>query len=153
MSDCRDDFAWARRQAETARDNVDRLAAEGIDAAHVADELDASGLALHVSAEAMVRMIVVALLALEWSGQPALRGALRRQLVAARDTANAVLARAPSLKPAIDPEEGFLECRRIARAMVEDAAFIHDIMPMNCPYSLEQILDPRFEPASRQGLA
>ena len=42
--------------------------------------------------------------------------------------------------------------RRAARGMRRDG-IAEDVLPATCPYTLDQILDPEFEPANRHGLS
>jgi len=135
-----DFFAWTRTQAKALRESKP----DGIDAIHIADEIDSMGKSERRSLRNQIKRLLAHLL--KWQYQPHRRGASWETSIAnSRDEIDQILADSPSLEPqvkAIVAELYPVALRTAAREMKVDTA----ILPATPPYSAEQILDPDFLP-------
>lgn len=135
-----DFHAWATEQAALLR--TGRLS--DIDAAHIAEEIEALGRSERH--ELRSRLSVLLLHLLKWSHQPDLRGRSweltikeqRRQL--ARH-----LKDNPSLKPLTDEAMADAYGDAVLRAELE-MNLLRDMLPWSCPYGFEQAMDEAFWP-------
>ena len=116
----------------------------GIDAEHIAEELEAMG--KRERRELVSRLTVLLAHLLKWEFQPAQRArSWRNTLTVQRGELSDLLEDSPSLRAEL---EQYIE-RAYARArlLAEDETGLEaTTFPPECPYALEKILDPAFLP-------
>ena len=150
----RDFYAWTRQQATALR----RLAAERrngpLDPARLAEEVQDMGNEQRLAVESQLERLMEHLVKLEWS---VAREPRRQWMLSCLDARTHITARlTPTLRRAILPHlsKRWTNARRRAKlALMEHGeADIANLFPETCPYGTDQLLDPDWWPASRQGI-
>ncbi len=135
-----DVIAWANEQAALLR--AGRLAE--IDIVHIAEEIEDVGKS--EQRELASRMSLLLAHLLKWRYQPERRGSSwQRTIKEQRRAIAARIAETPSLKVSLDNAlwlEG-VWADAVARAVEETGI---DLFPETCPWTVPQVLDPRFQP-------
>jgi hypothetical protein len=136
------DFArWAQEQARALRDG--RFAE--LDREILANELER--MVSRERAEVNQRLEALTVQLLLWTAQPAARTAdLQAAIIEQRSSVDRVLEFSPSLRPAVESTLG----RTYAGALdtVEQAGIPRNLFPAEPVFSLEELLDRAFWPAS-----
>ncbi|WP_207459885.1 DUF29 domain-containing protein [Azospirillum sp. SYSU D00513] len=146
-----DYYAWTREQARLLREAASERINTPIDWEHIAEELDIMGDQVRDAIESHLATVIEHLLKLEHSPDPYPRRKWRISVSKARRHLERKLLRHPSLKgwPAEALADAYADGRDDA---VQDDSLEPDGLPRECPYTLDQIRDPDWWPASRHGL-
>ncbi len=144
-------YAWAREQAEALR--VGRL--DALDLAHLAEELDDLGNSRRDALRSALKRIVEHFLKLEHSPAWPPRAGWVASVIEHRQRAADLLEDNPSLRR--DLPAMLDRAWRGARALAAHSLKAYDhlnpaILPKDCPYTLEQVLDESWWPVNRHGL-
>lgn len=135
-----DVVAWAREQAALLRSG--RL--ERIDVLNIAEEIDA--VAKSEQRELASRFAVLLCHLLKWQFQPARRSQSWQRTM--RDQRSAIarrLAKMPSLQALLSDEEWLADAFNDAVRLASDQTGL-DEFPDTCPWTVQQILHPDFQP-------
>ena len=135
-----DFYAWAMKTASLLRQ---RRFAE-IDIVHLAEELEDMGKRERRVLESYIRNVTLYLL--KWRYQPEKRGASWRQSIRnGRIKIQKLLRDSPSLSGEVSQmlADEYLAARADA---VDETGLNEEIFPLDCPFSVEQILDVGFGP-------
>lgn len=150
-----DEHAWATRQAALLRELAPAHPDLPIDFEHVAEELDLLARSLQSACRSHARRALQHLLKLEHSPSERPRRGWRMSVDDARESLDDLLT--PTLRRALRGDLSKLHERARRSAALElldhgerDAA---RALPAECPYSLDQLLDPEWFPTNRHGLS
>jgi hypothetical protein len=137
----RDFYAWTQEQAALLRSGQ----LERLDRVHLAEEIEALG--RQERRELVNRLGILLGHLLKWQFQPHLRGkSWRATLSEQRRQIQRLLKESPSLKPELAAalaetyQDGIL-------LVVKETPLAEDDLPPDCPYTLEQVMDPSFYPS------
>ncbi|KQQ88724.1 DUF29 domain-containing protein [Aureimonas sp. Leaf324] len=136
----RDFYAWTQDQAAKLR----ARAHNSIDWDNAAEELESLGDSQRNEIESRMNVLLVHLL--KWRYQPDRRsGSWKGSIVEQRNRLQRRIAKSPSLKayPAEVLGDEYALARTLAAAETE---LPEDVFPHECPFTLEDILDPAFYP-------
>lgn len=138
-----DFYQWTQHNAQLLREG--KLAE--IDILHIAEELESMG--KRDKRELISRLTVLLAHLLKWQFQPQLRSKSWQLTVREQRLQIAKLLKdSPSLKPLLH-QEGILEAYPDALDMASDeTGLLLSTFPEVCPYSIEQLLDKTFYPAT-----
>ena len=144
-----DDHAWALEQAALLR--AGRTA--DLDAANLAEELEDLARAWRDAVGSHLETVIEHLLKLEWS--PAADPRDGWAVTVATHRARLEDRLTPTLRRHLDDTfaKRYARARRIAARSMRRDGVTEATLPATCPYTLDQILDPDFEPPNRHGLA
>ena len=135
-----DFFEWTQRTAEQLR----RRRFDETDIEHAAEEIEDMG--KRDLRELNSRMEVLVAHLLKWKLQPRKRSnSWRATIVAQRREIAAVLQDSPSLRPRLIAATNSNYAGAVDRAVAETGIEVKKF-PLHCPFSNEEILDPRFLP-------
>ena len=137
-----DTALWAEEQAALLRRRAATASNDGIDWVHIAEEIE--GVVASERREVRARLALIIQHLLKWHYQPELRSrSWQTTLRTQRDDLLAVLADSPSLRPfaASVLATAFSRGRRSAE---DETGLLH--LPVDCPWTLDQVLDPAFLP-------
>ncbi|MGQ9371493.1 DUF29 domain-containing protein [Azospirillum sp. A39] len=149
-----DFYAWTQDQAARLRDAAAAGANVPVDWENLAEEIESVGrrdvdrVASHLS------RVIEHLLKLEFSPAASPHGGWRMSVRNARGRLGRILAHSPSLRRRADEEMDWAWKMGRANAvdgLAEDGLRDADL-PTACPYTVEQVLDEEWWPASRHGL-
>ena len=135
-----DVVAWAHEQAALLRSG--RF--ECIDVLNIAEEIEA--VAKSEQRELASRFAVLLGHLLKWQFQPGRRSQSWQRTM--RDQRRAImrrLSKMPSLKPLLDDEEWLADAFSDAVGLASEQTGIQEF-PETCPWTIQQILDPNFQP-------
>ncbi len=141
-----DFLRWTEQQAKLLR--AGRL--DELDVANLLEEIEDMGREQKVALQSLIRMILVHLLKLELSPAGDTRAKWTEELMELRAQAESRLEDTPSLASYAQGlyRKAWPQARRIAdRALAAHGESVE--LPRECPYSLEQVLDPDFLPDPR----
>ncbi|MBI1205705.1 MAG: DUF29 family protein [Azospirillum sp.] len=151
-----DYFAWTQAQGAALR----RVAAKRVNLDHdldlenLAEEIESMGRSDWQGLQSALAAIVEHLLKLEYSPAPGPRGGWNVSVVKQRDAAEAAIEDSPSLERRIDMARAYARGRRAAAAGLTGFDSIDPaILPLACPYTLEQLRDFMWFPPNRHGLS
>jgi hypothetical protein len=144
------DYAeWTREQAEILRARH----WDALDLAALIDELEIMSNSELTGLQCALNRIIEHLLKLEYSPVPEPRRGWRISATDHRQQADDALAGSPSLRRKIDLPRAYAGGRRLAvRAFLEYGDVDPEILPRDCPYTEEQLLDFDWFPENRHGL-
>lgn len=137
-----DFYAWAIKNAELLRQG--RISE--VDAMHLAEELEDMGKSNRRALLSRLQMLVMHLL--KYQHQPHLRSrswemTLRNQ----RDVIHDLLQESPSLRTVLNEPDKLAQVYiRAMREAVAETGLAPNTFPADCPFTLEQMLDPEFWP-------
>jgi hypothetical protein len=137
-----DTALWAEEQAELLRRRAELANCDELDWLHLAEEIE--GVVASEKREVRSRLALIIQHLLKWQYQPALRSrSWETTLHVQRRDLLAVLADSPSLRPfaASVLATSFMYGRHDAEL---ETGLLH--LPANCPWTLDQVLDPAFLP-------
>jgi hypothetical protein len=152
----RDFYAWTRRQAEALR----RLSAEHwngpLDLQRLAEEVEDLGSSQRHAAESQIERVIEHLLKLEYSPS----SAPRRQWLISVANARGHVAKRLTASMRQELQAGLAESYRRARRRAVLGFWDHGeideaaaLLPETCPYTLDEIVDEDWLPASQHGHA
>jgi hypothetical protein len=135
-----DFFAWTQEQAKILR--AHRTA--GLDWENLAEEIDSMGRRDRRELESRLRLMLHHLL--KWRVQPGLRGrSWQRTLIEQRRQAEKLLNESPSLRPQVPALIDEVYPDALADA-IDETGLGPQTFPAECPFTVEQILDPQYLP-------
>lgn len=136
----KDFFEWTRRNAELLR--AGRF--EHADIRHIAEEIEDMGKRDLHELNSRVRVLLGHLL--KWQSQPEKRSrSWERTIASQRTELGQLLEDSPSLRVKIQPNLRHLYQRSVQLAVLE-TGLPRSHFPAECPFTVEQILDPEFLP-------
>ena len=138
-----DFYAWTRRNAELLR----RRQVDEADLEHLAEEIEDMGREQRHALRSQLRQLVVHLLKLDYSPAREPRRGWFEEVQNARAEIADRLGDSPSLRPQLPML--FAEVWPRARRQATEALHAfgeRSSIPVECPYTLEQVLDERFFP-------
>ncbi|MEA5450960.1 DUF29 domain-containing protein [Leptolyngbya sp. CCNP1308] len=135
-----DFYAWTQQQTQLLEHNL----WEKLDLPHLVEELQDLG--RRERQELRNRLSVLLGHLLKWQYQPEQQGnSWRATIREQRTQVQLVLSDNPSLKPYL--AEALAIAYQLGQDLaVQDTGFDYRIFPVDCPYTLAQILDPAFFP-------
>lgn len=135
-----DFFEWTRRSAELLR--AGRF--DQADIEHIAEEIEDMGKRDLKELNSRVQVLVAHLL--KWQLQPTRRSrSWSSTIVTQRIEIDGDLKQSPSLKRKIRSGLPDNYAKAVRRAIAE-TGLASDLFPVECPFTVEQILDPEFLP-------
>lgn len=149
----RDFHAWTEAQAAALRRAANRSGDAGIDWDNLIEEVEALGRSELDKARSGLMRIIEHLLKLEYAPAEAPRQGWRESVVNHRVLVLDTLDHSPSLRGRIGLEldGAFRNGRRLAGVGLERDGLSEAALPADCPYTLAQLLDHEWWPASRYG--
>jgi Domain of unknown function DUF29 len=135
-----DFFAWTQEQAQVLRARE----TPGLDWDNLAEEIDSMGRRDRRKLEGRLRRILHHLL--KWQVQPGLRGpSWRNTLIEQRRQAEKLLKESPSLRSSLRElvDEAYPDAVRDA---VNESGLRPQTFAADCPFTIDQILDPEYLP-------
>jgi hypothetical protein len=131
-----DFYAWTQQQAELLR----RLPAIGnaIDLEHIAEEIEDLGRSDLRAARSLCQHIIEHFLKLEYSGLEKPADHWRDEIVEWRLQLEQILTR--SIEAKLDLSSLYKTALRLVRRLERDAPGLMSRLPVECPYTLEQIV-------------
>ncbi|MFD1623672.1 DUF29 domain-containing protein [Azospirillum griseum] len=144
-----DFLAWTEEQARLLRDAARERPNMPIDWDQVAEEIESMGRSEANALTSALTRVIEHLLKLEHSPAQGPRAGWRRSVREHRNQANDALEASPSLRGKLD----LAKCHRRGRAFAADGLEQDGItaadLPLDCPYTLDQLLDDEWWPAHR----
>ena len=145
----RDFRAWARAQGRALRSG----ALDALDLANLAEEVEALGISQERELLSRLTVLIEHLLKFEHGDQRQPAAGWKRTIRIQRRELDRLLARSPSLtrllpEYAAEAHQGGREDALLSFEEFEPEAVAsyRDRLPVSCPYSVEQLLDPGFLP-------
>ena len=129
-------YAWTQRQAELLR-HLPPIS-NGLDVEHVAEEIEDLGRSDLRAAHSLCQHIIAHLLKLEYSGLKDLADHWRDEIVKRRLHLDQVLTR--SIVAKLDLPTRYQAALRLARRLDRDVLGFSRLLPVECPYTVEQIV-------------
>lgn len=150
----RDFLAWAEDQAAALRrHSALRLNTDSdLDLEHLAEEVSDLGDNTIAVVEAAIVQIIAHLLKLEWSPAADPRGHWQDEVQGQRVRVTRRLRRSPSLRGRLDRADLYEDARTVAATGLARDGIDVMALPADCPYTLDQVLDPAWWPVNRHGL-
>lgn len=139
----RDFLLWTEQQADLLRAGK----MSELDVEHLVEEIEELGKEQKMALQSLIRMILVHLLKLDFSPSRAPRAKWIDEVLEFRARAESRIEDTPSLNHHLDAL--FCKAWPQARRIVEKSMLVHGEnveIPKDCPYTLEQVLDPEFLP-------
>ncbi|CAO3399997.1 DUF29 domain-containing protein [Azospirillum palustre] len=147
-----DFLAWTEEQARLLREASRERINTPIDWENVAEEIESMGRSELRAVESALVRVIEHLLKLEHSPAADPRGDWKVSVLEHRDRVARDLSASPSLRGRIDTADIYKSGRKIAALGLERDGMRLNDLPPDCPYSLDQLLDEDWWPASRHGL-
>lgn len=147
-----DFYAWTQEQADLLRAAARERINTPLDFENLAEEVESMGRSDSRKALDLIARVIEHLLKLEFSPMREPRGGWRKSVKVHRSRANDVLRDSPSLLARLDLNEAFARGRDYAVDGLDQDRVDEAVLPVDCPYTLDQIRDPNWWPASRHGL-
>jgi hypothetical protein len=147
-----DFLAWTEEQARLLREASRERINTPIDWENVAEEIESMGRSELRAVESALVRVIEHLLKLEHSPAEPPRGGWRRSVREQRDQANDALDDSPSLRGKLDVAKACRRGRDYAIDGLEQDRIAVELSLTDCPYTLDQILDPDWWPVNRHGL-
>ena len=148
-----DFLAWTEEQARLLREASRERIDTPIGWENVAEEIESMGRSELRAVESALVRVIQHLLKLEYSPAADPRGDWKVSVLEHRDRVARDLSAGPSLRGRIDTADLYRTGRKIAALGLERDGIRPNGLPADRPYSLEQLLDADWWPASRHGLA
>ena len=141
----RDFHAWTERQTAC----LEHRDPEGLDWSHVAEEIRDMGISQRKALQSHLTVLMIHLLKLHYSQADAPRRKWQHECDNARQEIADEMERSPSLKHHQDEALGkaWRDGRRRTMYQMEEYGE-EPVLPMDCPFTLEQILTDHFYPES-----
>lgn len=147
-----DVYLWSVEQAAALR----QAAASGsnlpVDWENVAEEIESVGRSELRALESALMRVIEHLLKLEWSPASDPRAGWRTSVLKHRIIAAAELEDSPSLRGRFRLARLYRDGVKLAADGLRRDGIGQEILPDECPWSLEQLLNDDFWPANRHGL-
>lgn len=148
-----DDFyAWTQDQARLLREASAARVNLPLDFAHLALEIEDMGKSDRRSVQSALARVIEHLLKLEFSPAADPRGGWRKSVREQRAAALDALDDSPSLRGRIDLATAWRRGRGFAVDGLAPDRVDERLLPTDCPYDLDQLLDEDWWPANRHDL-
>lgn len=147
-----DFLAWTEEQARLLREASRERINTPIDWENVAEEIESMGRSELRAVESALVRVIEHLLKLEYSPAADPRGNWRRTIREQRDQAKDGLEDSPSLRIKFDLAKSYRRGRDYATEGLEQDKLPADLLPTDCPYSLDQLLDEDWWPVNHHSL-
>ncbi|WP_029011156.1 DUF29 domain-containing protein [Azospirillum halopraeferens] len=147
-----DHYAWTQEQARLLREAAQQRSNTSIDWEHIAEEIEDMGKSDLRTVGSHLARIVEHLLKLEFSPAAEPRGGWRKTVREQRASAVDALEDSPSLRRRIALDGVFRRGRSFAIDGLGQDRVDERLLPDDCPYSLDQLLDESWWPLNRHGL-
>ncbi|CAO3350994.1 DUF29 domain-containing protein [Azospirillum melinis] len=147
-----DFLAWTEEQARLLREAARERINTPIDWENVAEEIESMGRSELRAVESALVRVIEHLLKLEYSPAADPRGDWKVSVLEHRDRVARDLSASPSLRGRIDTADIHKTGRKIAALGLERDGMQLSDLPIDCPYSLDQLLDEDWWPANRHDL-
>jgi hypothetical protein len=148
----RDFLLWTEEQAAALRRAGETRVNAPVDWQHVAEEIEDLGRSQRDAVESLLVQIVIHLLKIGLSPYPDALGHWAKEVRVFRVDVARKLRAAPSLRGKLDLADLYDYARRRALPRIDEAGIAPEDLPMNCPFSLDQLLDEDWWPENRHGL-
>ncbi|SMH60643.1 DUF29 domain-containing protein [Azospirillum agricola] len=148
-----DFLAWTEEQARLLREAARERINTPIDWENVAEEIESMGRSELRAVESALVRVIEHLLKLEHSPAVEPRGGWRWSVREQRDQANDALDDSPSLRGKLDLGKAYRRGRDYAIDGLEQDRIAVELALTDCPYTLDQILDPYWWPVNRHDLS
>lgn len=137
----RDFYQWAIDSAGALR----QKRFDELDIEHIAEELESMGASER--RELLNRLDVLLMHLLKWQYQPERRGkSWRLTIIHQRTAIGRLLEQSPSLRRSLDDETVQSVYRKAVQVAAIETDLERHLFPLDCPYSLGQILDDDYLP-------
>ena len=147
-----DFYAWTQDQARRLRDAAAARTNLPLDFENLAEEVSDLGSNKADAAHSALVRILEHLLKLEYSPATYPRRGWRRSVLVHRDRLNRILAKSGSIARHLDLNRAFtLALKLAAKELWPDRVPGPGLLPAECPYGLQQILDEDWWPERNQG--
>ncbi|WP_435539855.1 DUF29 domain-containing protein [Azospirillum sp. ST 5-10] len=146
-----DYYAWTQEQARLLREAARERINTAVDWEHIAEEIEDMGKSDRRLVGSHLARVVEHLLKLEFSPAAAPRGGWRKTVLEQRASAIDALDDSPSLKGKLAIGAIYRRGRRFASEGLGQDQVEERLLPADCPYSLDQLLDEDWWPVSRHG--
>lgn len=146
-----DFYAWTEEQAALLRRMAEERVNTRLDLENLAEEVTDLGNNVLEVVEGNLVQVVVHLLKLEWSPQRDPRNHWTAELAAFRGNALRRLERAPSARKRVDLGRVYRDAVRIVRPYFGGIGMMPDFL-IDCPYTIDEMLDHDYLPENRHGL-
>ena len=147
-----DFYAWTQEQARLLREAAALRFNTPLDFAHLAEEVEDMGKSDRRSVNSALARVIEHLLKLEFSPAVRPRGGWRKSVREHRAQILDALADSPSLRGKLDVATAFRRGRGFAADGLDEDRVDEKLLPMDCAYSAEDLLDESFWPTNRHGL-
>ncbi len=150
----KDFYAWAMEQAARLREAAASGTNLPLDWENLAEEIESMGRSDRLEVTSRLARIIEHLLKLELSPADRPRNGWKRSVIQQRTALGRVLRDSPSLRAKLEEflPNAWADGRQDALFGLEaDGLFDRDL-PRECPYRLEELLDPGFWPANQHGV-
>ncbi|CAO3420348.1 DUF29 domain-containing protein [Azospirillum endophyticum] len=147
-----DFLAWTEEQARLLREASRERIDTPIDWENVAEEIESIGRSELRAVESALVRVIEHLLKLEYSPAEDPHGDWKISVLEHRDRVVRDLSASPSLRGRVDTVGIYKTGRKIAALGLERDGIRLNDLPVDCPYSLEQLLDEDWWPANRHSL-
>jgi len=147
----RDFYLWTMDQAAALRRTAPR-GDPAVDWDNVAEEIESMGRSQLSAVQSWLARVIEHLLKLEYSPAAEPRGGWEDSVLVHRGSIMQKLDDSPSLRRRIDVDKAFALGRTYAARGLQRDGVDRTVLPINCPYSIEQILDLEWWPVNRHGL-
>ncbi len=148
-----DFLAWTEEQARLLRAAARERSNTPIDWEHVAEEIESMGRSEAKALASALMRVIEHLLKLEYSPAVEPRAGWRTSVLNHRIDAAEELIASPSLRNRIDLDRIYRNAARLAADGLSRDGLAADILPAECPYTLDRMLDADWWPAHRPDLA
>ena len=147
-----DFYAWTQDQARRLREAAAARVNLPLDFENLAEEVESMGRSDARAVNSALTRIIEHVLKLEYSPAREPRGGWEDSVSIQRDHALADLSDSPSLYGKIDLAGAYRRALIVGKRGLGRDGIAPPKLPSECPYTLDQLLDPDWWPASRHGL-
>lgn len=147
-----DFYSWTQEQARLLRETAAARLNVPLDFEHLAEEIEDMGKNDRRAVNSGISRVIERLLKLEFSPASDPRGGWRKSVREHRASVLDALADSPSLHGKIDLPTAYRRGRDYAVDGLGQDRVDERVLPAECPYTLDQILDYGWWPANRHGL-
>ena len=147
-----DFYAWTQDQARRLREAAAARVNLPLDFENLAEEVESMGRSQASAVRSHLARVVEHLLKLGYSPAVGPRAGWRQSVSIHRVDALDELVDSPGLRPRLELARAYAIGRAYAVAGLEEDGVAGRDLPSECPYTLDQVLDPDGWPANRHGL-
>lgn len=145
-----DFYAWTQEQGRLLREAAGGEVSSSLDFANLAEEVESIGRRDVRDAKQHLRQVIAGLLRYQYISDADTDREFRSSILYERFLAEQILKDSPSLPARIDMTELYESAAHLLSGDIAQTE--NGPLPAECPYSLDQLLDSGWWPASRHGL-